>query len=106
MSGILDSADLTSLNTNVLIYEVPSGKTATFSVIVCNRNSVDVKVHLAITSGSTPTNTDWILFNHTIYSADVYKELGVVLGEGQRLYGKTNTSNVNIVAFGFQEDNS
>ncbi len=105
-AGRLAAVDITSLNTNTEIYAVPTGKTSTFSINMCNRNATDVAVHLAFTSGGVPADTDWIKFDDTIYANDAYKELGVVLGEGEKVYAKSDTANVNVVCWGFEEDNS
>lgn len=102
-AGLIASGDLTSINTNTSIYQVPSGKTASVSIQLCNRGSANVKVRLAITNTGSITNQHYLEFDATILPNEGLLRPGIVLGSGDQVFARTDTATVNCVIYGFEE---
>lgn len=100
-NGILASIDLTSVNSDTLIYSTPSTTTTVATVAFCNRSSSVVKVRLYI--GATVANATALVFDRSIPPGENYKESGIVLRSGQNINARTNTSGVNVVVTGYED---
>lgn len=105
-SGKLAALDITSAATDTQLYQVPSGKTASFSVSIANRNSVStqpIKVRLALCSGTSIQNGDYVAYDVSVYPNEVYERSGLVLAAGQYLFVRSSATSVNAVVYGYEE---
>jgi len=102
-NGRLASLDITSANTDTLLYTVPSTKTASFTVCMTNRTASSVKVRIALTDSTSITNDEYIAYDVTIHPYEVYERSGLVLYQGQYVYVRSATTGINAVAWGYEE---
>lgn len=102
--------DLT-LNTDTLLMSGPVGFSSTANIRFINRNSSPVKVRLALVdepAASALANLspeDYLEFDIDIRANGVLENTGVVIPENFSLVARSDTSNVTVVAFGFEEKN-
>lgn len=101
-SGTLGQADL-SATTNTTVYTVPSGKVATFTVNICNRNSLPIAVRLAVAATGTPGNSEYIEYDAVIPANGVLERTGIVSTASKNVvvYSSAATCSVNV--YGYEE---
>lgn len=102
-TGRLATIDITSANTDTLLYTVPSSVTASFSLCLTNRTSSPVTVRIALTNALSVSNDSYIAYEVTVYGNEVYERSGLVLTTGQYVYVRSSTTGVNAVAWGYEE---
>lgn len=100
--GRLATADL-GATTNTSVYTVPTGKTASFSVRICNRNASAVSVRLALADTGTPGADEYLDYNVSIPAHGVLDETGLVLDTGKIVVAYSDTANVNVVVVGYED---
>lgn len=91
-----------------LLYTVPAGRRAVFTLNACNRNAAQAKVRIALTNGAAPVAADWIEFDTPIpgvggVAGSVLVRTGLALAAGQRLYVRSDVVDVSFVVFGIEE---
>ena len=101
-NGRLGASDL-SATTNTSVYTVPSGKTASISVRVCNRNASAVTVRLALAATGTPGAAEWIDYGASIPANGVLDETGIVLDEGKIVVAYASGTGVSVVVTGYED---
>ncbi len=101
-SGRLGVADL-GATTNTSVYTAPTGKTATFSVSLCNRGSTAVGVRLALASSGSPAASEWIEYDCLISPNSVLERTGLMLDANKVLVAYASAANVSVVAWGVEE---
>lgn len=101
--GKLGSADLAA-TTNTVVYTPPSGKFACVSVNICNRNSTNAKVRLALSSSgtSTPAASEWIEYDRLVANGLPVERTGLILNYGDRLIVYSDSANVSVMVDGFE----
>ena len=101
-SGRLGASDL-SATTNTTVYTVPSGKTASLSISVCNRGVTPVSVRIALSATGTPGTSEWIEYDTAIPANGVLERSGIVLDTGKLVVGYASAANVSVVVYGVEE---
>lgn len=101
-SGILGVADIAAA-TATSVYSVPTGKTATCSVSVCNRNPMSVKVRVALAATATPSVAEYIEYDTVIPANTPLERTGLVLDATKRVVIYSDTANVSCLVYGFEE---
>ncbi len=103
-NGRLGAADLAA-TTYTVIYTPPLGRFACLSVNVCSRNAGNVKVRLAVSqaSGSAPSVSEFVDYDRVVGNGLPLERTGVVLNYGDKLIAYSDTANVSVVAYGFEE---
>lgn len=94
-SGRLAAIDINA-GVNTLIYTAPGGRAMNVTIRICNRNTDDVKIRLALLDGELPTlaNEDYLEYD-TILRANGNIERSVVsIAQYQSLIGYSDTANV------------
>lgn len=101
-TGRLGAVDLLA-NTNATVFTVTAGNTAAFSVTICNRNATTVLVRLSLSATSTPGVSEYLEYDTSIAANGVLERTGLVLDAGKLLVARSNTANVNVVAYGYED---
>lgn len=101
-SGRLGAVDLAA-TTNTTVYTVPSAKTASFSVNICNRNASEVTVRLALAATGTPNAAEWIEYDSAIPGNGVLERTGLMLDTGKLVVAYASAANVSVVTYGVEE---
>lgn len=101
-SGRLGASDL-SATTNTTVYTVPSGKTASLSISVCNRGVTAVSVRIALSATGTPSAGEWIEYDVSIPATGVLERSGIVLDTGKLVVAYSSAANVSVVVYGVEE---
>lgn len=88
--------------TEELLYEVPTDFHTLVTVSIACRSGTPA-VRLALTSGSTPANTDWLAYDFVLGVSTPLVRKGIAMGEGERLYVYSSATGVSAVAYGSSE---
>jgi len=103
MSGVLGTADLAA-TTITDIYTVPVGILSSVNVNICNRNTTNVKIRLAVSSVSvTQANDEFMEFNAPIEGSGVLERTAMVIEAGKIITMHSDTANVSVVVTGIEE---
>lgn len=103
MSAIYTSTNITSTNTDVQLYQVPSGKTASVSVNMCNKTSGKIVIAFSISASNTPGAADYLDWNVEVLPGETYQRLGLVLPEQVYVFARTTISGLACQLYGFLE---
>lgn len=101
-TGIL-GANLLSTGTLETVYTVPAGKQAVVTLNVLNAGFEVSSVRVALSGSATPDVKDYIEWDVPIQISGVLERTGLVLGPSQSIFLYTGSSNVNVVAYGYEE---
>lgn len=82
--------------TNTLIYTIAGSKPFSVTVNMCNRNSSDVTVRLALVDGvlANLSDEDYIEYDVVIRAGGLVERSGIDMTPGQSLIGYSNKGNV------------
>jgi len=103
MSGLLGKQALETFNAKT-VYTVPSGKVATVNLNLCNFTDTARKVYVAIYTGNTYVNADFLEHGTVIPAHGVLERTGLVLSAGEQLSAWDDGAGVSARAYGFEED--
>lgn len=103
-SGRLGAVDLVA-TTNTLIYTGPANTIATVSANICNRNSTSVAVRLAVLDGAigTLSDEDYIEYDTPLNANGILERTGLVIGAGQTVVAYSDTADVSVQVYGWEE---
>lgn len=101
-NGRLGASDLAA-TTNTSVYTVTTGKTGSFSVSLCNRNAVAVKVRLALAAAGTPIGAEYLEYDAPIPANGVLERTGLVLDSAKIVVAYSDTANVSAVVTGYED---
>lgn len=103
-SGTLGQADIAA-TTNTTVYTVPTGKTATISINICNRgtSSSSVNVRVAISASATPTNAEYIEYDATLVTGAVLERTAIVVSAGKNIIVYSSANGISANVYGFEE---
>ncbi|CAK0753382.1 conserved hypothetical protein [Gammaproteobacteria bacterium] len=101
-SGILGSADLAA-TTNTSVYTVPTGKVASFSVNVCNRNSTPVTIRLAFAASGTPSAGEWLEYDAPLPANGILERSGLMMDASKILVAYSSGASVSVLVYGIEE---
>lgn len=95
------SAPLASTSTKV--YTVPSGKTATLNINVCNRGSSIALVTIWIAAADSPANSEALEYQASVPVGGVLERTGIVCAAGERVIVRATTADCSVRVSGFEE---
>lgn len=94
-SGRLAAID-TEARVNTLIYTAPGGRAMNVTVRICNRNTKDALVRLALLDGdlSTLSNEDYLEYDTILRANGVIERSVISMAQYQSLVGYSSIGNV------------
>lgn len=107
-SGRIAANTLTG-NTYTVVYTVPSNNVASFTTSVTNFGTSNSRISLALSTANSatsnvPTNGEWITYTTVLRGGSTLEKTGLVLDAGKSLIAITDTDNLNILIYGFEEE--
>ena len=101
-SGILGKANLAA-GADTLVYTVPANTLATANIRVVNRNASVVKIRVAIGTDASSDAADYIDYDVSVPANGILEDTGIVCGAGEKVWVRSDTSNVTARVHGFEE---
>jgi hypothetical protein len=102
-SGILGQA-APSASTNTSVYTVPASTLSVVNINVLNRstsNPVDVRIALA--TGNTPANSEYIEYDVTVPAKGVVERTGIALNAGKIVVVYCSTGDTSVSVYGLEQ---
>jgi hypothetical protein len=100
-TGRLGAADLLAA-TNTTIYTVPASTFAVVTVSICNRNSTNVTVRLAVAASASPTNAEFVEYDVQVGPNGVLERTGLVLDAARLIVARSSAANVTAMVYGIE----
>jgi hypothetical protein len=100
-SGILGQSSPTA-TTDTTVYTVPSAKTASFTVNICNRGSSAITARLAVAATSTPANGEWIEYDASIPANGVLERTGIVAEATKQVVAYVSAATASVNVYGYE----
>jgi hypothetical protein len=96
-------ADLPAGGSGTVVYTCPTNTFAVASVSICNRNpSSAVDIRLALASGSTPTDAEYLEYDAQLIAKGVLERTGIVIDAGKNLIVRASGTGVSVVVYGIE----
>ena len=100
-TGRVGAEDLAA-DTDTTVYQCPEGTFAAISATICNRSNEPILISLAVCAAETPEIYEYIEYETELHARGTFERTGIVLGEEKYLVARSNSANVNIVAYGIE----
>lgn len=101
-SGKFASSTLPA-NADTQLHEVPANTINTVNIRLCNRTSNAIRVHIAIGTGATPTDADYIAYNATVPPNGILEETGIACSAGEKIWINPGAIGITARIHGFEE---
>ena len=101
-TGRLGVADLSAGGTGTAVYTCPTGTFAVVTVSVCNRSGATVTVRVALSSTSTPADSEFLEYETSLTAKGVLERTGIVMDAGKILVVRSSAIDVNAVVYGIE----
>lgn len=102
--GRLGVADISTAQTDTVVYTVPAGKRTSFTIFLCNRTSGTIMVRVAIATSNTPTASEYIEFGSLIPANGGMERTGFICSAGERVVIWTSEPGISVRINGMEED--
>jgi len=101
-SGILGQYTLQA-NTDTVVYTVPAAKITTCSINIVNRNVNTATLRIALSSTSSPSNSEFLEYGATLNQSGVLERTGIVLDAGKNIIVYSDVVDVTVNVYGFED---
>ena len=98
--ALLAAVNITTADSDVLVYTVPTGKVATAQINICNRNNVRANVSIGLTAGTVPADANWIEFRSPLDPFSPLERAPQRFAAGERIYVRSSVAGVSVVVTG------
>lgn len=102
MIGVLGSSN-PAAETNVTLYQVPTGLNCTANINVCNRGTEAIKVRISLSVNSTPTEAEYIEYDCVVQPGGVLERSAIVLQAGRRVIVRSDKNTASFTIYGIEE---
>ena len=102
-SGILGQAAPSATN-NTSVYTVPANTLSVVNVSVLNRSaSATADVRIALASGSSPSNGEYIEYDITVPPKGIIERTGLALQAGKIVVAYSSTGDTSVTVTGLEQ---
>ena len=102
-SGILGQT-APSASTDTTVYTVPASTLAVVNINVLNRSGANpVDVRIALATGGTPSNSEYIEYDVTVPAKGVVERTGVALNDGKKVVVYCSTGDTSVSVYGIEQ---
>ena len=102
-SGILGQA-APSASTDTSVYTVPASTLAVVNINILNRSTANpVDVRIALATGGTPTNSEYIEYDVTVPAKGVVERTGIALQAGKQVVVYVSTADTSVSVYGLEQ---
>jgi uncharacterized protein (UPF0248 family) len=102
-SGKLGAADLVAA-TSTLLYTVPAEVIATVNVRFTNRGESETKIRLAIGSGASVSDADFVTYDQSLPAHGIIEDTGIVCSPNENVWAYSESADVSVRVHGFEEN--
>jgi hypothetical protein len=81
---------------------VGAGKSAVITISMCNQNTTNTSVRLAISANSTPGQHEYLEYDTPLLISGVLERTGIVLTPGLNILARAGIANVSVLAYGIE----
>ncbi len=100
-TGRLGTADLAAV-TLTTVYTVPATTFSVVTVSVINRSASAALIRIALASGASPTDAEWLDYDVSLSPKGVLERTGIVMDTGKLLVVRSSATGVNAVVYGIE----
>ncbi len=100
-TGRLGTADLAAV-TLTTVYTVPATTFSVVTVSVINRSASAALIRIALASGASPTDAEWLEYDVSLSPKGVLERTGIVMDTGKLLVVRSSATGVNAVVYGIE----
>jgi len=100
-TGRLGTADLGAV-TLTTVYTVPATTFSVVTVSVVNRSASAALIRIALASGASPTDAEWLEYDVSLSPKGVLERTGIVMDTGKLLVVRSSATGVNAVVYGIE----
>ena len=100
-TGRLGTADLAAV-TLTTVYTVPATTFSVVTVSVINRSASAALIRIALASGASPTDAEWLEYDVSLSPKGVLERTGIVMDTGKLLVVRSSATSVNAVVYGIE----
>lgn len=100
MIGKIGSANLAANTDTDLTGGVGVTENMVVNVCLVNRGTAFVKVRVAIGTGVSPANTDYLEYDTIMLANGVLERTGIVISSGEKIWVRTDTATVSVRVHG------
>lgn len=97
-TGKIGSADLSAATDTLLGAALDENMVV--NITLCNRGSASVKVRIAIGTGASPVNADYLEYDFPVIPNGVLERTGIAVSSGEKIWVRSDLATVSARAFG------